>query len=51
MKNSPFGFEFLVNNLFDIQAKNDYSFSDFVISKPQTFILPRVFLFSVSYKL
>jgi hypothetical protein len=50
-KNSPFGFEFTVNNLFDIQAKNDYSFSDFVISERKTFILPRVFLFSVSYKL
>lgn len=50
-KNSPFGFEFTVNNLFDIQAKNDYSFSDFVISERRTFILPRVFLFSVSYKL
>ena len=50
-KNSPFGFEFSVNNLFDIQAKNDYSFSDFVISERRTFILPRVFLFSVSYKL
>lgn len=50
-KNSPFGFEFTVNNLFNIKAKNDYSFSDFVISERQTFILPRVFLFSVSYKL
>ena len=50
-KNSPFGFEFSVNNFFDIKAKNDYSFSDFVISERRTFILPRVFLFSVSYKL
>ncbi|MCA0350329.1 MAG: hypothetical protein LCH35_13835 [Bacteroidetes bacterium] len=50
-KNSPFGFEFTVNNLFNIKAKNDYSFSDFVISERRTFILPRVFLFSVSYKL
>ena len=50
-KNSPFGFEFSVNNLFDLRAKNDYSFSDFVISERQTFILPRVFLFSVNYKL
>ena len=50
-KNSPFGFEFTINNLFDLKAKNDYSFSDFMISEQRTFILPRVFLFSISYKL
>jgi hypothetical protein len=50
-KDSPFGFEFTVNNLFDIKAKNDYTFSDFVISQSKMYILPRVFLFSVSYKL
>ena len=50
-KNSPFGFELFVNNLFNTKSKNDYSFSDFIISNRQTFILPRVFMFSVSYKL
>lgn len=50
-KNSPFGFELLANNLFNTKSKNDYSFSDFIISNRQTFILPRVFVFSVSYKL
>ncbi|SHL48140.1 TonB-dependent receptor [Flavobacterium xanthum] len=50
-KNSPFGFEVLVNNLFDNKVKNDYSFSDYLISERTTFVLPRVFLFSVSYKL
>ncbi|WP_199749429.1 hypothetical protein [Flavobacterium sp. RSP46] len=50
-KNSPFGFQLTVNNLFDIRVKNDYSFSDFLISERTTFVLPRVFLFSVSYKL
>ena len=50
-KNSPFGFEFSVSNLLDIKAKNNYSFSDFIISQRQTFVLPRIFLFSVSYKL
>lgn len=50
-KNSPFGFEFTINNLFDLKAKNNYSFSDFMISEQRTFILPRVFLFSISYKL
>lgn len=50
-KNSPFGFEFSVSNLLDIKAKNNYSFSDFIISQQQTFVLPRIILFSVSYKL
>lgn len=50
-KNSPFGFELFANNLFNTSSKNDYSFSDYVISDRTTFILPRVFMFSVSYKL
>jgi hypothetical protein len=50
-KDSPFGFELTVNNLLNLKAKNDYSFSDYMISERQTFILPRVILFSVSYKL
>ena len=50
-KNSPFGFEFSVKNLFDVEAKNDYSFSDFFISEYSTYVMPRVFLFSVDYKL
>jgi hypothetical protein len=50
-KNSPFGLELFVNNLFDNKVKNDYSFSDFIISERKTFVLPRVFMISVSYKL
>ena len=50
-KNSPFGFEFSVNNLFNNKVKNDYSFSDYLISERTTYVLPRVFLLSVSYKL
>ncbi|MBM6498739.1 TonB-dependent receptor [Flavobacterium macrobrachii] len=50
-KNSPFVFELTVNNMLNIKAKNDYSFSDFMISERRTFVLPRVILFSVSYKL
>lgn len=50
-KNSPFGFELSINNLFDNNVKNDYSFSDYLISERKTFILPRVFMFSISYKL
>jgi hypothetical protein len=50
-KNSPFGFELMANNLFDNKVKNDFSFSDYLISQRTTFVLPRVFMLSVSYKL
>ncbi|UPT69286.1 MAG: TonB-dependent receptor family protein [Flavobacterium sp. JAD_PAG50586_2] len=50
-KNSPFGFEITINNIFDTKAKNEYSFSDYMISQNRIYIMPRVFLFSVSYKL
>jgi hypothetical protein len=50
-KNSAFGFELTVNNLLDNKIKNDYSFSDYLISERKTYVLPRVFMFSVSYKL
>ena len=50
-KDSPFGFELTINNLFNIKAKNDYTFSDYLISQRRTFVLPRVILFSASYKL
>ncbi|MFT5253119.1 MAG: hypothetical protein ACI87N_002148 [Flavobacteriales bacterium] len=50
-KNSPFGFELFANNVFDNKVKNDFSFSDYLISERTTFVLPRALLFSVSYKL
>lgn len=50
-KNSPYGFELFANNLFDNKIINDYSFSDYVISETKTFVLPRVFMISLSYKL
>ena len=50
-KNNPFGFELTANNLFNNKVKNDYSFSDYLISERTTYVLPRVLLFSVSYKL
>jgi hypothetical protein len=50
-KNSPFGFEFTANNFSNNNFKNDYSFSDYLISEQTTYILPRVFLLSVSCKI
>lgn len=50
-KNSPFGFELSMNNVLNTSVKNDFSFSDYLISERTTFVLPRVVLFSISYKL
>ena len=50
-KNSAFGFEVFANNLLDARVKNDYSFSDYMISQQRNYILPRVVMFSVCYKL
>lgn len=50
-KNSPFGFELFVNNIFNNKRKNEYSFSDFQISETNIFLLPRVCMLSISYKI
>lgn len=50
-KNSPFGFELKANNLLDIDRRFQNSFSDFIISEQEVFILPRVVLFTLHYKI
>lgn len=50
-KNSPFGFELFSNNVLDNNAKNNYSISDYMISEQTTYVLSRVIMLSVSYKL
>lgn len=50
-KNNSFTFELRVDNLFNIQKKSNYTFSDYIISQQLTYIMPRVILFSVNYKL
>ena len=50
-KNNPFGFELSVNNVFDNKTRNNFSFSDYSISNYSRYVMPRVILFSVSYKL
>lgn len=50
-KNNPFIFELSVNNIFDNRQKNSYSFSDYIIAQQSTYILPRIVLFGISYKL
>lgn len=50
-KNSPFMFELFANNLLDNRVKNNYFFSDYLISEQKTYVMPRVFMLSISYKL
>ncbi|GAW88559.1 hypothetical protein FPS14_contig00007-0010 [Flavobacterium psychrophilum] len=49
--NNPFEFEIFANNLLDNKVKNNYSFSDYMISEQITYVLPRIFILSVTYKL
>lgn len=50
-KNSPWGFEASANNFLNNKIKKNNSFSDYIISESTIFILPRMFLLTVSYKL
>ena len=50
-EDSPWGFEINATNLFDIGFKQNNSFNAFVISDSRTFILPRIVMFKLSYKL
>lgn len=50
-KDSPWLFMIKGNNLLNTGIKNEINFSDFIISNTNTYILPRVVLFSVQYKL
>jgi len=50
-EDSPWGFEINATNLFDTSFKQQNSFNSFLISDSKTFILPRIIMFKVSYKL
>ena len=50
-EDSPWGFEINANNIFDIKFKQQNSFNSFIISDSKTFILPRILMFKLSYKL
>ena len=50
-EDSPWGFEVSATNIFDTQFKRQSSFSDFLISDQTTFIIPRIVLFKIAYKL
>ncbi|WP_397447665.1 carboxypeptidase-like regulatory domain-containing protein [Polaribacter sp. R77954] len=50
-ENSLWSFEIYANNLFNSTFKRNNSFTDFLISDSKTFILPRIIMLKVSYKL
>jgi hypothetical protein len=50
-KDSEWSFEVEVSNVFDTKFKQQSSFSDFLITDQCTFILPRMVMLKVSYKL
>jgi len=50
-EDSFWGFEITANNIFDTKFKQESSFSSFLISDSKTFILPRIVMFKLVYKL
>ncbi len=50
-EDSAWSFKIKTNNLFNVQFKQQNSFSSYIISDTKTYILPRVVLFSVGYNL
>lgn len=50
-KNNALGFELFTSNLFNVKTKNSFTFSDFAINEQNTYVLPRVIMFSLNYKL
>ena len=50
-EDNPWGFQIEATNLFNNRLKRSNSFSDFLISDQTTFLLPRIVMLKVSYKL
>ena len=50
-EDSPWGFEIDVDNVFDIQYKNENSFNQFIVTDRNIYLQPRTLLFKLSYKL
>ncbi|MBQ0770185.1 MAG: hypothetical protein KBT58_12925 [Bizionia sp.] len=51
LSESPWGFEISGTNLFNTPYKQSNSATSFVTSDSKTFILPRIILFKIAYKL
>ena len=50
-ENSAWDFKVSVQNLFDVRFKKQNSFNVFVVSDQNTYVLPRIAMFSLIYKL
>ncbi|PQV49372.1 hypothetical protein CLV33_1031 [Jejuia pallidilutea] len=50
-EDNPWGFEVSATNIFDIKFKQQNSFNSFIVSDTRTFVLPRIVMFKLSYKL
>ena len=51
VEDSPWGFEINATNLFDTAFKQQNSFNSFLISDTKRYILPRIVMFKIAYKL
>lgn len=49
--NSPLSFELFANNLINTTSKNNFMFTDFLITQQQTNVLPRIIMLSLNYKI
>ena len=50
-EDNPWGFEINATNIFNTNFKQQNSFNSFLISDTKTFILPRIIMFKIAYKL
>ncbi|MDX1830297.1 MAG: carboxypeptidase-like regulatory domain-containing protein [Lutibacter sp.] len=50
-EDSAWSFKIKAQNLFNVQFKQQNSFSSYIISDSKTYILPRIVLFSIGYNL
>jgi hypothetical protein len=50
-ENSAWSYKLSAQNIMDVKFKNQNSFSSYIISDTKTYILPRIVMISVSYKI
>ena len=50
-ENSAWSYKLSAQNIMDVKFKNQNSFSSYIISDTKTYILPRIVMFSLTYKI
>ncbi|UMB52834.1 carboxypeptidase-like regulatory domain-containing protein [Lutibacter sp. A64] len=50
-EDSPLGFEIKISNLFNAKYQSNTFFSDFLISESRAYLLPKIYMFTLSYKI